>query len=221
MSIHEPIEMRFSDMVGEDRHNHQTGWQGFLKTTIDRLSAGAALLVLSPVLLSIALAIRLESKGPVIFRQPRHGKNNSIFYIWKFRTMTVTETGADVRQATIGDERITRLGCFLRRTSIDELPQLVNVLKGDMSLVGPRPHPIKLNDAYAPTISDYWARHLVRPGLTGLAQVEGYRGPTETHDKMRLRVEKDLEYIDRWSIWLDLKVMFKTPLLLISGENAF
>lgn len=221
MSIHSPIRFEMNQLSNLKYKQHQKGWQGIAKSCIDKIAAGSALMLLSPLLAGVALAVKLDSKGPILFKQPRHGLNSETFEIWKFRTMTVMESGDDFKQAAKNDSRITRLGSFLRRTSIDELPQLFNVLIGDMSLVGPRPHPEALNHEFAPTISNYWDRHCVKPGLTGLAQIKGYRGPTDTHKKMLLRVESDLEYINTWSLWLDIKIILATPMLLISGKNAF
>ena len=200
---------------------HQDGWEGFAKSCIDRTAAAAGLLLLSPVLLGCALAVRLDSKGPILFLQPRHGEKGEIFNIYKFRTMKVMETGADFVQARKNDQRVTRIGKFLRRTSLDELPQLINVLTGEMSLVGPRPHPIKLNEQFETRIHNYRQRHAVKPGLTGLAQIRGFRGPTETTRQMSLRVESDLEYIRSWSLWLDLRILIATPIQLLLGRNAY
>ncbi len=221
MGLHEPIDIQISDTANLKHKRHQRGWQGFAKQCLDRAAAGAALAVLSPLLIGVGIAVKLDSKGPIIFKQPRHGLDNSVFEVWKFRTMTVMETGSDFKQAEKNDVRITRIGSFLRRSSLDELPQLVNVLKGDMSLVGPRPHPIALNETFGDTIPRYWDRHLVRPGLTGLAQIRGHRGPTDTHHKMQQRVESDLDYIESWSFWKDIKIILATPLALVTDKNAF
>ena len=181
-----------------------------LKSGFDRAAALVALVLLSPLLLLVAVIIRLDSPGRVLFTQQRYGLDGTTFRIYKFRTMTATASTEAFRQATAGDFRITRLGRVLRNTSIDELPQLLNVLKGDMALVGPRPHPIALDDTYSPQISDYMLRYAVRPGLTGLAQVSGQRGPTPTVEDMARRVKFDLDYIERWSFWLDLQILFRT-----------
>lgn len=220
MSIHETIDITATASNNLMYTRQQTGWQGWAKAILDRSAAVCGLAVLSPLLLGSAVAIKLDSKGPIFFRQPRHGFRGEVFHVWKFRTMTVMETGSDFRQASKDDARITRLGRFLRRTSIDELPQLFNVLSGDMSLVGPRPHPVKLNEQFAPLVRNYRQRHAVKPGLTGLAQIRGYRGPTDTTRKMALRVESDLEYIRNWSIWLDIRILLATPLHLLTGKNA-
>jgi undecaprenyl-phosphate galactose phosphotransferase/putative colanic acid biosynthesis UDP-glucose lipid carrier transferase len=187
-----------------------SGRERALKRATDFVVAMTALVVLAPFLLAISLAIRLDSRGPVIFRQRRCGFDNREFVIFKFRTMTVLEDGASIVQAKPNDRRVTRLGKFLRRWSIDELPQLLNVIRGDMSLVGPRPHAIAHDDEYKARISNYAIRHHVRPGLTGAAQVAGHRGETESLSQMEQRVEHDLWYINNWSPTLDLKLMAMT-----------
>lgn len=190
-----------------------------VKRCVDVLLASLALLVLAPVGLIIACAIKIESRGPVLFWQLRYGRNRSSFYICKFRSMTVTESRGDFTQATQNDARVTRIGRFLRKTSLDELPQLYNVLRGEMSLVGPRPHAIAMDDAFAEVISNFHDRHLVRPGLTGLAQVSGFRGPTEALEQIEYRVHHDRLYIRKWSVVLDMKIMFRTVFAL-TGPNA-
>lgn len=190
-----------------------------VKRCTDILIASLALLVLAPVGLLVALAIKLESRGPVFFWQLRYGRDRSSFYICKFRSMTVTETRGDFTQASRNDARVTRIGRFLRRTSLDELPQLYNVLRGEMSLVGPRPHAIAMDDAFAEVISNFYDRHLVRPGLTGLAQVSGFRGPTEALEQIEYRVQHDRLYISKWSVLLDMKIMVQTVFAL-TGPNA-
>jgi putative colanic acid biosynthesis UDP-glucose lipid carrier transferase len=165
--------------------------------------------------------VRLTSGGPVLFRQRRYGLNGRVASVLKFRTMTTTEDGARVAQATRGDPRVTPFGAFLRATSLDELPQLFNVLAGDMSLVGPRPHAIAHNEAYRGLIRGYMLRHKVKPGITGWAQVNGWRGETDTLDKMRHRVEHDLEYVRNWSLWLDLRILVSTVGVVLSRRNAF
>jgi putative colanic acid biosynthesis UDP-glucose lipid carrier transferase len=193
--------------------------RSIVKRCIDMLIASLALLVLAPVGLLVALAIKLESPGPVLFWQLRYGRNRSSFYICKFRSMTVTESHGDFTQASRNDARVTRIGGFLRRTSLDELPQLYNVLRGEMSLVGPRPHAIAMDDAFAEVINNFYDRHLVRPGLTGLAQVSGFRGPTEALEHIEYRVHHDRLYISRWSVLLDMKIMVQTVFAL-TGPNA-
>ena len=172
-------------------------------------------------MLCIAIAIRLTSPGPAIFRQLRHGLDGHEFTIYKFRTMTMQASTTQYKQAERDDPRVTRLGAFLRRTSLDELPQLVNVLQGRMSMVGPRPHPLKLNDDHARVIQRFILRHKVRPGITGWAQINGLRGETKTVDKMRSRVEYDLEYINNWSFWFDLRILVLTVVRLWRDRNAF
>jgi Undecaprenyl-phosphate glucose phosphotransferase len=196
-------------------------WARILKAIEDRV-LGSVLLVLSaPLFALIALAIKLDSKGPVFFRQTRHGRAGKPFAVWKFRSMRVLENGAEVKQATKGDPRVTRVGRWLRLTSLDELPQLLNVVAGDMSLVGPRPHAVSHNAHYAALIEAYLARHQVKPGMTGLAQINGFRGETQTPDLMAQRVALDLAYISRWSLWLDLKILALTPIYGLVHRNAY
>lgn len=189
----------------------------FVKAALDRSIALLAIVLLSPLLIATAFAVKLSSPGPVLFKQQRHGWNGEVIKVWKFRSMRVHQD-AQVKQATREDPRITAVGRFIRRTSIDELPQLFNVLFGDMSLVGPRPHALAHNDYYADKITAYMARHRIKPGITGLAQISGARGETETIDKMAKRVEFDLHYISNWSVWLDIKILLKTPLSLVSKD---
>jgi Undecaprenyl-phosphate glucose phosphotransferase len=191
-----------------------------LKRGMDLVLASIALVVLAPLFLLVAAAIKLDSPGPVLFRQTRHGFNNEPIRVLKFRTMAFDQDTA-FRQATKSDSRVTRLGSMLRRTNIDELPQLFNVLRGEMSLVGPRPHPVELNKAYAAQIRWMNRRHRVRPGITGWAQVNGLRGPTDTHDKMQLRVEHDLYYVDNQSFFFDIKILLLTVLSRKAYQNAY
>jgi Undecaprenyl-phosphate glucose phosphotransferase len=181
-----------------------------LKRTVDIIGAGAGLLLLSPLMLATAILIKLDSSGPVLFRQSRSGFNGRSFRIFKFRTLTVLEDGPVIRQVTRDDPRVTRLGYWLRRTSIDELPQLFNVLSGDMSLVGPRPHAAGHDCEYERQIAAYAFRYQLRPGITGWAQFNGYRGETRSLDLMSKRIEHDLWYIKNWSLWLDLKILLGT-----------
>lgn len=190
-----------------------------LKALLDRCLAMLAIVVLSPLMAVVALLVKWSSPGPVLFKQQRHGRHGRIIEVWKFRSMRLHDD-CDVKQATRGDPRITPVGRFIRRTSIDELPQLFNVLRGEMSLVGPRPHAVSHNIYYSEKIIAYMARHRVKPGVTGMAQVNGYRGETDTIEKMQKRVEMDLEYINNWSIWLDIKILIKTPFVLLS-KNAY
>jgi putative colanic acid biosysnthesis UDP-glucose lipid carrier transferase len=197
------------------------GMDAVSKRVTDIVLAGAALLLLSPLMLLIALAVKATSKGPVLFRQRRYGLNGEEIMVYKFRSMTVCEDGAVVTQATKHDQRVTPLGRILRSTSLDELPQLLNVLEGKMSVVGPRPHAVAHNELYRKLINGYMIRHKVRPGITGLAQVNGLRGETETVEKMRERVRFDLEYLSHWSPWLDVKIIFKTLWVLARDQNAY
>ncbi len=194
----------------------------FIKALEDKLLSSALLLVFLPLMLLIALAVKLDSRGPVLFRQKRAGFNNDSFEVLKFRTMhTGVDPRGEVPQARRGDPRVTRVGAFLRRTSFDELPQLLNVLRGEMSLVGPRPHAVEHGTLYSELIEEYLARQRVRPGITGWAQINGLRGATETPEKMRKRVEYDLWYIDNWSVSLDLRILFLTPFTGLVNENAY
>ena len=202
------------------------GWPGIVKFFEDRLLAAALLLALSPLLGLIALAVKLDSPGRVFFRQPRRGWNGGIFTIYKFRTMRDEKGDPDgAIQAVRGDARITRVGAFLRRTSLDELPQLLNVVFGDMSLVGPRPHALGTLAGGRPfeqVVADYMRRYRVKPGLTGWAQVNGWRGETDTDEKLIQRVRYDIEYIEHWTLWLDLYILAITPLsLFFRSDNAY
>src|SRR5262249_19384924 len=199
-----------------------SGWNGVVKRLEDLVLSGAALLVFGPVMLFIAAAIWLESGGPVIFRQKRFGFSSNEITVYKFRTMVASAAGDPTSaRARRNDPRVTRVGRFLRRTSLDELPQLINVLRGDMSLVGPRPHAISHNEYYANLIDDYLARHRVKPGITGWAQVNGLRGETDTVEKMQRRIDYDLYYIDRWSLSFDLKILLKTAMVGFVHRNAY
>jgi len=194
----------------------------YSKSLLDVVVGGLALILCAPVMLAAALAIKLTSPGPIIFRQSRHGWDGGVFQIWKFRSMYCRpEEGGRLVQAKVGDNRVTPVGRFLRRSSIDELPQLFNVLRGEMSLVGPRPHEVNQNRDYAKLIVAYMARHRIKPGITGLAQIGGLRGETDTLEKMKDRVELDLRYINGWSIWLDLWILLKTPFALLSHRNVY
>ena len=189
----------------------------FVKHLADRLIALGLLIALSPFLVLFAIGVKLSSKGPVFFVQERHGLNGNTFNMWKFRSMRLHEDKV-VKQATVGDSRVTAIGRLLRKSSMDELPQLINVLKGDMSLVGPRPHATQHNDYYADKLTAYMARHRVKPGITGLAQVNGFRGETDTIDKMQSRLQYDLEYINNWSLRLDWEILLKTPKSILKHE---
>jgi Undecaprenyl-phosphate glucose phosphotransferase len=196
-------------------------WGYVIKLTLDYVLGAISLILFAPLMLAVALAIKLDSPGPVLFKQRRHGYNHRLIHVYKFRTMRVVEDGAVVVQARKDDDRVTRIGKFLRRTSIDELPQLFNVLKGEMSLVGPRPHAVAHNQLYCARLERYANRHCVKPGMTGWAQIHGFRGPTEDPEKMRKRVQMDLYYIENWSISLDLKIIALTPFVGFVHRNAF
>ncbi|MDA9405943.1 undecaprenyl-phosphate glucose phosphotransferase [Bradyrhizobium sp. CCBAU 45384] len=192
-----------------------------LKRTLDLAGASLALIVFAPVMLVTAILIKLTSPGPVFFRQTRNGFNGRAFKIFKFRTMRVLEDGPTVVQARKNDPRVTGIGKWLRKTSIDELPQLLNVLKGEMSLVGPRPHAAAHNSEYEQIIGNYAFRHHVKPGITGWAQVNGYRGETHTLELMQKRVEYDLWYINNWSVWLDLRIIVGTVMVTFAKPTAY
>jgi len=201
------------------------GWAHVLKRAEDIVLAGLALILLSPLFAIIALAVKLDSPGPVLFRQRRVGFNNRAFEMLKFRSMYHDRSEHVIRaQASRSDPRVTRVGGVLRRLSLDELPQIINVLRGDMSIVGPRPHAPGTRAAGRPfedVVGRYAARHRVKPGITGLAQVRGYRGETETEDKLIKRIDSDLEYIERWSIWLDLVIIVRTAFSVLHMKNAW
>ena len=179
------------------------------------------LLVIWPVMLLVALGVKLTSPGPVIFKQRRYGLDGQEIYVYKFRSMRVCEDGAIIQQAGRSDPRTTRFGAFIRRTSLDELPQFINVLQGRMSVVGPRPHAVAHNEQYRKLISGYMLRHKVKPGITGWAQVNGLRGETETLDKMRARVQYDIDYMRNWSLVFDLMIIGKTLLVVWRDQNAY
>lgn len=193
----------------------------FLKRLEDIFFGLILLALTSPVMLLIASVIKLTSPGPVLFKQTRHGLRGEKFQVLKFRTMTVCENGDNIKQATRNDCRITRIGAFLRKTSLDELPQFLNVLQGNMSVVGPRPHAVAHNEEYRQLIPGYMLRHLMKPGITGLAQIHGWRGETDTLFKMQKRVEYDMEYIHRWSLALDIKIIFVTAFKTLYDKNAY
>lgn len=192
-----------------------------LKRAMDILVAGGALLFFAPLLALVAVLIKLESPGPVLFRQSRGGLNGQAFTIFKFRSMRCQENGSNVVQAKRDDDRITAIGRILRKTSIDELPQLLNVLKGDMSIVGPRPHALAHDEHYGALIPNYHLRFRTRPGLTGLAQIKGLRGGTSVVEAMAARVDADNEYIECWSNWTDVKILMMTLPHLLLAENAY
>jgi putative colanic acid biosynthesis UDP-glucose lipid carrier transferase len=197
------------------------GFNGFAKRVSDIVLASLILALIAPLMAVIAAGVKLSSPGPALFKQRRYGVDGRKIVIYKFRTMTVAEDGDVVRQATRNDSRVTRFGAFLRRTSLDELPQFINVLQGRMSVVGPRPHAVAHNEMYRKLIRGYMIRHKVRPGITGLAQVNGYRGETETVEKMKLRIEHDLAYLRNWSLLLDLQIILKTVAVVLGNKNAY
>lgn len=219
------IQCRTGDIGGMPiialRETPFQGTQGIIKRISDYLIASTVLILASPLLLAIALAIKATSPGSVIFKQRRYGLDGREIVVYKFRSMTVSEDSDQIRQATQDDERVTRIGAFLRKYSLDELPQFINVLQGRMSVVGPRPHAVAHNEEYRRLIKGYMVRHKVSPGITGLAQVNGYRGETATVDAMNKRVEYDLEYLRNWSISLDLKIILRTVGLIFKDEKAY
>jgi putative colanic acid biosynthesis UDP-glucose lipid carrier transferase len=197
------------------------GLNALIKRAFDLVIGSLAVVALAPVMALIAIGVKWGSPGPIIFRQRRYGLDGRQIVVWKFRSMTVSEDGAVVLQATRGDHRFTALGAFLRRTSLDELPQLFNVIAGSMSLVGPRPHAIAHNEQYRGLIKGYMVRHKVKPGITGWAQVNGLRGETDSVEKMRRRIEHDIEYLRRWSLGFDFLILCKTAIIVFRRTNAY
>src|SRR5690606_18291233 len=195
------------------------GFNSVLKRGTDVAVSATALVLLGPLMVLVAIAVKLGSPGPVLFKQRRYGLYVEEIYIYKFRSMTVLDDGPTIVQARPGDGRITRLGRFLRRTSLDELPQFINALQGRMSVVGPRPHAVAHNEEYRKLIKGYMLRHKVKPGITGWAQVNGLRGETATLDKMEARIQYDLDYLRNWSLWLDLWIILKTVKVVLTREN--
>ncbi len=202
-------------------HAPLTRWQRLQKRAFDIVFASAALILLSPLLALTALLIRLDSPGPALFRQKRYGFNQEPFRIYKFRSMTTMEDGASIEQAKRSDPRVTRVGRFIRRHSIDELPQLLNVLMGDMSLIGPRPHALAHDQRYVERLARYARRHNVKPGISGWAQVHGHRGEIANDEEMQSRLAADLYYVDNWSLWLDVKIVVMTIFSARAHKNAF
>lgn len=198
-----------------------TGLAGVVKRVSDVVLSLIILVLILPILLGVALAVKWGSPGPAIFRQRRYGLDGKEIVVYKFRSMRVTEDGASVQQATKYDSRITPFGAFLRKTSLDELPQFINVLQGRMSIVGPRPHAVAHNEMYRKLIKGYMVRHKVKPGVTGWAQVNGYRGETETLEKMQGRIDCDLDYLRHWSLRLDLYIIFRTVRLIFGDSKAY
>ena len=200
-------------------------WDQLLKAAFDRVVAMLALIALAPIMAIVALAVRLDSKGPVLFRQKRLGFNNELIEVWKFRSMFTEQCDPTARSTVVkNDPRVTRVGRIIRKTSLDELPQLFNVIGGTLSLVGPRPHALHAKAAdrlYHEVADGYFARHKVKPGITGLAQIRGWRGETDTEEKLKGRIASDLEYIESWSLLLDAYILARTPLALLKSENAY
>jgi putative colanic acid biosynthesis UDP-glucose lipid carrier transferase len=198
-----------------------SGMNMVLKRLEDIILSISILVFISPVLVCISAVVKLTSPGPVIFRQLRYGIGGKPINVWKFRSMKVMENGGEVVQATKEDSRVTPVGKFLRRTSLDELPQFINVLMGEMSIVGPRPHAVSHNEQYRKLIDGYMLRHKVKPGITGWAQINGWRGETDELEKMQKRVEYDLEYIRNWSVWFDIKIVFLTIFKGFVSKTAY
>jgi len=204
-------ELRHAELVNASR----------TKRVLEFMAALSGVMLLLPLMLFVAAAIKLDSRGPVLYKQARAGLNGRVFSIFKFRTMTQNASEAGFRQAEREDARVTRVGKVLRRINLDEIPQLLNVLVGDMALIGPRPHPVALDDSFVSTIPGYMARYSVKPGITGWAQIHGYRGETRTVEQMQARVQHDLQYIENWSLWLDLRIAFRTVFSWRAYQNAF
>ena len=193
----------------------------FLKRSEDIIVSTIILLLIGPILLLIAISIKATSKGPIIFKQKRGGINNKEIIVYKFRSMTTQDNGSVVNQVTKNDHRLTSIGNFLRKTSLDELPQFINVIQGRMSVVGPRPHAVAHNIEYSKLIPEYNQRALVKPGITGLAQINGWRGETDTLEKMQKRIDMDLNYINNWTLWLDIKIISTTIYKGFKNRNAY
>lgn len=222
MRVSESVPPSIGDaaVIGAKANNAPPQWAAVIRS-VDVLIAALVLLLIFPLLIIIAISIKYDTRGPIIFRQTRYGRDRIPFSILKFRTMTVQEDGSSFRQAVVGDPRVTRVGRFLRASSLDELPQLWNVIRGDMSLVGPRPHPTALDDSLCHLVANYDARFKVRPGLTGLAQIRGFRGPTVTAHEVEGRIGSDLEFVERQSMALYLRVLVLTLPALLRGAKAF
>jgi len=222
--IFDLMQARFDNVGGMPviaiRETPFVGVNSVVKRISDVALALVILVLISPLMVGVALCVRASSPGPVIFRQRRYGLYGDEIVVYKFRSMTVVEDGGTVTQARARDARLTPIGAFLRRTSLDELPQFVNVLQGRMSIGGPRPHAVAHNEQYRKLIKGYMLRHKVKPGITGWAQVNGLRGETSTLDKMQARVRYDLDYLRSWSLWLDLWIIIKTVKVVITQQNA-
>jgi putative colanic acid biosynthesis UDP-glucose lipid carrier transferase len=221
----ELLQARWIDFGGMPMLSvHETPFYGlhsWIKRAEDIVLSSLILLLISPLMLGIAVAVKATSPGKVLFKQRRYGLNGAVVEVWKFRSMTVCEDGENLQQAKKGDTRVTVLGAFLRKTSMDEFPQFINVLQGSMSVVGPRPHAITHNEQYRQLIKGYMLRHKVKPGITGWAQINGWRGETDTLDKMKKRVQFDMAYIENWTLWFDLKIVFLTIIRGFTGKNAY
>ena len=198
-----------------------SGFNGFVKGLSDLILSSLILCLISPLLLVIAIGVKLSSPGPILFKQRRYGLDGNEIVVYKFRSMTVAEDSNVVIQAKFNDKRVTPFGKFIRKTSLDELPQFINVLQGRMSIVGPRPHAISHNEMYRKVIKGYMVRHKVKPGITGWAQVNGYRGETETVESMKARIDYDIDYLKNWSLGLDIKIILKTVLLIFKDVKAY
>ncbi|EGQ7757688.1 undecaprenyl-phosphate glucose phosphotransferase [Vibrio vulnificus] len=197
------------------------GVGAFFKRVEDLVIGSLITLLILPVLVAVAIGVKLSSPGPVLFKQDRYGLGGKKIKVWKFRSMRVMENDAVVTQATKNDPRVTKFGAFIRRTSLDELPQFINVLQGSMSIVGPRPHAVAHNEEYRVLVDNYMIRHKIKPGITGWAQINGYRGETETVDKMEKRIQYDIQYMQNWSLWLDIKIIFMTVFKGFVSETAY
>lgn len=198
-----------------------TGFRGVAKRLSDIVISMILLVLLAPIMIGLAIGVKMSSPGPIVFKQRRYGLDGREILVYKFRSMRTTDNGPVVKQATKGDPRITPFGAFIRKTSLDELPQFINVLQGRMSIVGPRPHAVAHNETYRKIVKGYMVRHKVKPGITGWAQVSGYRGETDTIDKMEKRIEYDLEYLRNWSLSFDLWIIFKTVAVVFKDKNAY
>ncbi|MDP2071320.1 undecaprenyl-phosphate glucose phosphotransferase [Methylotenera sp.] len=198
-----------------------SGFDGFVKGLSDVIISSLILCLISPLLILLGLGVKLTSPGPILFKQRRYGLDGHEIIVYKFRSMTVAEDGETVTQAKMDDKRVTRFGKFIRKTSLDELPQFINVLQGTMSIVGPRPHAISHNEMYRKLIKGYMIRHKVKPGITGWAQVNGFRGETETVDNMKARIDYDIDYLKKWSLGMDIKIILKTVLLIFKDSKAY
>ena len=225
MNVFDIMQARFDNVCGVPVvavcETPFTGLNSVIKRLSDIMLAFLIQIALLPVMLGIAVAVKLSSPGPVIFKQRRYGLNGESIVVYKFRSMTVCEDGAKIMQARKGDQRVTRIGSFLRRSSLDELPQFINVLQGRMSIVGPRPHAVAHNEMYRKLIKGYMLRHKARPGITGWAQVNGLRGETDTLDKMQKRIALDLEYLRSWSLFLDIWIILRTIKVVLQRDNAY